>query len=383
MIVGVNRFLDGLVRPEVPLLGRMRPAFQVCGFAGAAVAVGLVAALVRPLGLVPWVAGAMCLAGCVTFLAIAVASKLVRGRPTLVFYRHALAILGVTAGGLALLGQPVLRYLDVGAVAVMAFLAFGRVGCLMVGCCHGKPAGVGVRYRHDHAVFGFTPFLVGVRLFPTQALEAVAAFVMAAAGTAALVGAGPAPGLVLGGLAIGYAATRFLLETARGDQVRAIVAGFSEAQWMSLVVLAGVIALGATGVVPLRAWQIAVTAGLGFVVFFIAAWRFLGHAPRHRLLAPRHIHEVATALAELPRRQREDLTGVTVATTSLDICLSMSRLADEAGPIDHVAISRRGAPLAEEHARVLVDLVRDLHPGARHHQIVSGRAGVFHVLFHL
>jgi len=380
MIAGINRLLDGLVRPEVPLLGRARPAFQVCGFAGLVVAAALTEGLTWQLGLEPWIGGALVVAGALGFLAVAVLGKAVTGSASLVFYRQALAVLAAATGTLVALDRPVLPYLDVSALAVMGFLACGRVGCLMVGCCHGKPAAVGVRYRRAHAIFGFSPHLVGVRLFPTQAIEAVAALALTAGGVTALVIAAPAPGVVMTALAVGYALARFLLEIARGDRFRPILAGFSEAQWISIATVTAVVVLAARGWVPARPWQVGALVAVAALLGFIAAWRYLGQAPRHRLLHPGHIHEVATALAELPARTQPGT--ITTATTSLGICMSVSSIADAGGPIAHVTISHRDGGLPEENARVIVDLVCDLHPDHPRHELVSGRLGVFHLLFH-
>jgi Prolipoprotein diacylglyceryl transferase len=380
MIAAINRFLDGLVRPEVPLLGRPRPAFQVCGFFGLVTAVGLLAWLTSALALTPWLSAIVALASATVFLVLAMAGKMLRGRTQLVFYRHALAIGAVAGGVVAIAGGPVLRYLDMGVVALTGFLAFGRTGCLMVGCCHGKPAGIGVRYRRDHAVFGFSPELVGVRLFPTQALEAATAFMLAAGGAIALTTDDPEPGVVAAGVATGYALVRFLLESARGDRFRPIVWGFSEAQWMSVALVAGVVALGLAGVLPQRGGQLAAAIAIGFAMFFIASWRYLSHAPRHRLLLPAHIHEVAQALDELPRRRQPG--RIEIATTSQGIQLSMAHI-DQPAPVEHITIAHRDGPLPEEVARIVVDLIRDLRPGRAREQIVPGRAGTFHVLFHL
>ena len=48
---------------------------------------------------------------------------------------------------LSLLDAPVLSYLDVTVLSLGLFLAWGRLGCLMAGCCHGRPQNWGVRYK--------------------------------------------------------------------------------------------------------------------------------------------------------------------------------------------------------------------------------------------
>jgi Prolipoprotein diacylglyceryl transferase len=161
----INGRLDRLARPEVRLLGRVRPAFLVCGYTGLAAAVALALTLVGLRGLSPWVFGGIILTSMATFLALAMATKIVTGREMLIYYHHEVAVMAVAAGYLWLLCRPMLPYLDITLLGVGTFLAFGRVGCLMAGCCHGRPHGWGVRYREEHAAAGFTPCFVGVRLF--------------------------------------------------------------------------------------------------------------------------------------------------------------------------------------------------------------------------
>ena len=80
--------------------------------------------------------------------------------------------------------------LDVTALGLGVFLTCGRCGCLMVGCCHGKPFRWGVRYGEAHAREGFPAVYVGARLFPVQALEAViVAAVVSACAVAIVLGA--------------------------------------------------------------------------------------------------------------------------------------------------------------------------------------------------
>jgi hypothetical protein len=379
MIAAVNHALDGFVRPEVTILGAPRSAFQVCGFAGwiATALVALALAAVDP-ALEPWIAGLLVLAGSVTFLAVAVITKAITGTARLVFYHHAIAIGAAATGVIVALDVRPLPYLDLSAVALATFLMFGRVGCLMAGCCHGKPAHVGVRYRDEHVAAGFAHVLVGVRLFPSQALEAVLAFGLAAAG-ATEIATGAAPGSACTLIVLGYAGGRFLIELTRGDQFRPFFAGFSEAQWISLAATAAVIAGDLTEMLPHARWHAAFAAAHGFAACFVLAWRFLGHAPRHRLMHPGHIYDVALALDTLAAPGNR--AAVVVATTSLGVRLSCSHHAAPTGAVEHVAISHRDGPMPEEFARIITDLVRLLRPPAARHEIIT-RDGIFHMLLH-
>ena len=84
------------------------------------------------------------------------------------FQGHLLSVFAIWEGGLELLGGviaaivviilylrhhrlPVRDYLDILAIGLMTALIFGRVGCLLNGCCYGKPtcAAWAVRFPYD------------------------------------------------------------------------------------------------------------------------------------------------------------------------------------------------------------------------------------------
>jgi Prolipoprotein diacylglyceryl transferase len=378
MIAEVNRALDGFVRPEVPIAGAGRSAFQVCGITGWAVSSTVVLAVGWYSGASPWILGALILAGSLAFLTTAVMTKWITGIARLVFFRHAIMVNATALAMLLVLDAPVLPYLDLTALGLAIVLCFGRIGCLMVGCCHGAPAGIGVRYRDEHVARGFPHSLVGVRLFPSQALEAALAFALAIL-AAAIIVAGAEPGTACMTVAVIYSAARFLLEVTRGDWVRPILGGFSEAQWTAVVVLAAVATAELAGALPQARWHVAIAAMLVFALCALAAWRFLGHAPRHRLLHPVHVRDVAVALDAL--RAPGNRAAVIVATTSLGVRLSCSQHAVPSGAIEHVAISHRDGPMPDDTAHIIADLVRRLRPVAARHEVIA-RSGMFHLLLH-
>ena len=69
------------------------------------------------------------------------------GEERIIYYRHEIAVMVVAALLLWLLRQPLLPYLDVTILGIGMFLTCGRMGCFMVGCCHGRPHDWGVCYR--------------------------------------------------------------------------------------------------------------------------------------------------------------------------------------------------------------------------------------------
>src|SRR5262249_38293875 len=138
---------------------------------------------------------------------------------------------------LRILGQPALPYLDITILGVGAFLVFGRIGCFMVGCCHGRPYRWGVRYRDKHASAGFPRYLVGVPLFPIQLVESAIVLGVVCVGIAIALQRAT-PGEALAWYVAAYGVARFSLEFLRGDAERPYYLGFSQPQWISLILIA-------------------------------------------------------------------------------------------------------------------------------------------------
>ena len=117
-------------------------------------------------------------------------------------------------------GLSPLRLLDPVVWTLPFWHAFGRLGCFLAGCCHGRPTdwAWGVAFRDPRALV--PPELLGVRLHPTQLLEAAGDALIALALWPLLrsVESGRRrPGLVCGAYLAGYGALRVALEPLRGD----------------------------------------------------------------------------------------------------------------------------------------------------------------------
>jgi phosphatidylglycerol:prolipoprotein diacylglycerol transferase len=123
-------------------------------------------------------------------------------------YGGLLAALALSAPLLAALGVPFGGFWDTAGIAILVGMTFTRVGCLLNGCCAGRPtrtwAGVNL------------PDSAGVRLrrFPTQLLEAGWAGVLLAAAVAVWRRL-PFPGALFLCVAGGYGAGRLVLESLR------------------------------------------------------------------------------------------------------------------------------------------------------------------------
>lgn len=366
----LNRGLDRLVRPTVHLRRRALPTFQVCGYTGLALAIVLAMTLVIHRGLSPWVMAAVVLAAVGTFFALAFATKTVVGEEVLVYYHHEIAVLSAAALLLWVLRQPVFAYLDATLLGVGLFLVCGRIGCLMVGCCHGRPHRWGVCYQDEHAQAGFTPYYVGVRLFPIQLVESLWVLAVVIVGSA-LVWRGAAPGVAFAWYIIAYDVGRFLFEFVRGDAGRPYRFGFSEAQWISLALTWLVVLGGALGLLPTQGWHLAAAAGLTLGMIAVA-WQRRG-TMGHRLLAPQHVREVAEGL-QSPNNE------VVLTRTSLGIQISRGVIPSEGATTYHYAFSAPAGELTTEAVRALAGLLLQLQPQANGSELVRSERGIYHLL---
>ncbi len=154
----------------------------------------------------------------------------------LVFYHYFIGIVLVAALMAWLSARPVLPYVDVTVIGFSVFIAIGRAGCLMVGCCHGRPARFGVCYHARDVTAAFDQRFLGVRLFPIQVLESVWLFFIAAAGVY-LVRSEYRPGVVFVWFILLYCPARFFFEFLRWRPASAYFLGLTEAQWTSLLLL--------------------------------------------------------------------------------------------------------------------------------------------------
>ena len=120
--------------------------------------------------------------------------------------------------------------------------AFGRVGCFLAGCCHGKPTALpwGVIFSDPHAMV--SPDLIGVPVHPVQLYEAVGNLLIFFL-LHKLYNRPHKNGTVLLAYMACYGTLRFVLEFFRGDFRGAYIFGLSPAQLITLLlaVTAGVI----------------------------------------------------------------------------------------------------------------------------------------------
>lgn len=162
-------------------------------------------------------------------------------RGGLVFYGGLIAATLLAVWRLHRLQLPVWTLADCLAPGIVVGHAFGRLGCLMNGCCFGRPSGApwAIRFPADHVT-------QGVPVHPAQLYEAGLNLIFLA-GLQYLFARRRFPGQVFCAYLIGYAVLRSTVEAFRGDYVLPAPRTtflLTPGQWMSLVILtAGILLL--------------------------------------------------------------------------------------------------------------------------------------------
>jgi phosphatidylglycerol:prolipoprotein diacylglycerol transferase len=187
-----------------------------------------------------------------------------------------LAAINLTGGGLVLIGSmlggavgffllcrrrkvPALRLLDLLAPSIFIGIGFGRIGCMLYGCCFGDPSSLpwavcfpqgNVEFKTQNAAFGTLVargFLspdapATMPLHPTQLYSAFDGFLIALVTYAYYpfrrhVGGAFALGLIL------FPITRFFIEYLRADELGQLGTGLTISQLLSIGLLAAGLAL--------------------------------------------------------------------------------------------------------------------------------------------
>jgi hypothetical protein len=256
------------------IAGRSADIYLLCVYAGAVVGNAVIFGLSAQSHLSLSVTAILVALVAVLSLALYKSTKLRRTYPLIRWakrgvYHYQIVAVIFTVAVLRVLGEPVLPYLDILVVGLIVYQAFGRVGCLMAGCCHGRPSSFGVRYGREHVATGYVYFVQGVRLFPVQLFESLV-LVLLAAGALFIFYQSDQPGEIVAFYIVGYGIGRFALEFMRGDAGRLHFAGFSEPQWTALGLTVAVVTLELAGILPFHRWHagalLLMTSAVGILV---------------------------------------------------------------------------------------------------------------------
>ena len=316
--VDLNGWLDRVPRLTIDLGPRRLPVFRSLGILGFQVALvwAVLVALLSGLPLVTAL-GLSAVAG-LSFFAWGLLRRALTGSEVLVLVEYVWVAFLAVGGFLWATGGPVAAGWDVISVAICWFLAFGRLGCLTVGCCHGVPARVGIRYGPDHDL---PPRVAGRRLVPVQLLEALGRVALG------LVGAGMAtgpPGRATVWFLAGYAVVRFGTEALRGDR-RPTLLGVSIPRAMCALQLAASVVAAEAWLVPGRPGRTLVVGVSALLLAGLAGLALTAARGRDPLTTPDHLDETWTTIGLLasdadgadPVTSRTS-GGMTIAVSAVD-----------------------------------------------------------------
>lgn len=373
-----NRTVDRCITSPFVGLGEYSwPAYRfflIMGF-GMGILFGLSLNVIRGLSLV---------VGCLlvfvvisTMFSAAMGVKIVTGEEKLTNYHHQLVAIGAVIIALNLLGTSVLPYLDILGLSLLVGMGgVARMGCLVAGCCHGRPGRWGVCYSQAHALDGFPHYFVGTRLIPTQWLELVAAWGVLPVGLILLFEAEAGSAIVW--YVVAYASVRFVLERWRADAQRPYWYGIGETQWLSLGFVWLMVLGGWLGWVPLTWWALFLAILLsGLMLFWIMPHRWQGDINQN-IEHPLHIHEMARIVRLAPSSPTQPIY---VETTSLGVRISAGYVSAENRSLRHYTLSQEAGLMGESVAVELARLIGQLNHSQERIEVTNGmKQGVFHVL---
>lgn len=378
-----GRRLDRLARTRLTVGSRSWSTYEASGYVGIVAGGVLAVVLAAGRGLPVLVMVGAVATGVATFLLVVRLTVQVVGWPYLNCYYHSGAVVLSISAMLWATGQPVLPYVEIVVVGLCAFLVAGRIGCLMVGCCHGRPHPAGIAYGSDHVIEGFPPRYEGVRLFPIQLVECALVLVLAVAGSWLIV-VGTRTGTALVTCLVGYALGRSFVELGRGDAERPYWRGLSAAQWVSGGVAAGVALAALTGALPASPLPIAAAAVLLALLSSLVVWTRTNPLSRPVILGARHLREVTEAVraasAEPPGRPAAAREPVDVRHTSLGIRVSVGSFHDGEARVVHCTLSSARRPMTERAARHLGRTIAALQDPDATMALLPGPHSVFHVI---
>ena len=287
----LNRALDGLGRPRDELFGCRAPAYLVLGVTGLLAGFVVLVALSLAVGRSLAACVALAVASVAVFVLAGLTRQAVGARARHVLLEDTLLVAAAGLGLAHLAGWPRLATLDAHAVALGVFLVFGRLGCVTSGCCHGRPASLGVRYHHPDPRFG-------VRLFPIQLVEAAWIAVITAVAAGAVL-AGARAGTAAEGWSIALVAGRFGFEFARGDLGRPRWGPLTEAQWIAIAVLGGWLGFEQAQRASIDRTELALVTGAAALTLVAVALRRRWYAVEPREVPLAEVRAWQALLAEL------------------------------------------------------------------------------------
>ncbi len=346
--------------------------YRLFGLIGISLAVVVGLWMVNVRGLSLGVGIALTVASISAIFVVILGTRLLTGYEQIVYYHHEIGVLCFAAVVLWIMDAPFESFLDIVLVCVGCVISCLRVGCLLAGCCHGRPARHGVLYSKAHTKHGIPSCYEGVPLFPVQIIEAVLASCITGYGVYLILNA--SPGYTLLWYTEAYGATRFCLEFLRGDTDRPYWMGFSEAQWTSWVLTGFAGASSVAGVLPSGWYGTASFCFITVVAILTAMNRKFSPERTYALYHPCHIVEVAAVLDAAVDREQED---VRIFGTSVGLHLSVGAREGT----EFYSFSGRPGFLRGRMPGRIAKLIRNLRCADADYFLIQGaNGGTYHVV---
>ncbi len=131
---------------------------------------------------------------------------------------------------------PVWKFLDLIAVPLLIGLSFGRIGCVIHGCCYGNPTGLPWSFTYTNPNSHVAPELLNKALHPAQAYEAIWFLALGSILFLTARYLRPIEGITFLIFIIGHSASRFLIFFSRGEyQELQVALNLTQAQLISVL----------------------------------------------------------------------------------------------------------------------------------------------------
>lgn len=383
-----KNIFDKLIHLNIIFFNKKFKAYQFFGYMGLISGTTLGYALTYYTGLSFVIFTALVISAAITFFSLAMITKILSGEEHYVFYHYKITVLAMSGLVLWVFKQPILVYLDIMVLGIGTFLMFGRIGCLMVGCCHGRPNSWGVRYGIHHVADGFPSCMANIRLFPVQLVESFIVYMIVLSGIVML-SPGSKSGLVFSWYLFAYGMGRFFIEFLRGDAERPFRLGLSEAQWTSMLLITTVITLKFIGILPRQLWHFYFAAILAVAAFSVVFFHTFISLDRFKLLHPTHVREIVEIInhPDYPATENNNNNNnenkqstPQVKQTSQGLLISRGKIYQQDRLITHYAFSKNSGFLARKNANSVMRLVGELRHSNKSFEVIEGQNGIFHML---
>lgn len=320
------------------------------------------------------------LCGIFGMIILALLTKMITGAEVYNFHHYLLVVISTAAATFWLMGQPVLRNLDVVMIAVGVTYACGRFACLRGGCCYGRPFSWGFCYPAAYLDHGFPPGLIGVKLFPSQLLESLWMWTTTAIAVALLL-LSAEPGSAFTWFVVLYSAGRFFSDFYRLE-AGFCVRGLSEAQIASIVMTCAVFGGEQIGLLPAQA----IHGVIALLLLIVGIPRLLHKSDHELLFTTDHVIEIANAVKSAHNNRvafSQQSSGFeprnpSVERTSLGLLISAGTICTAGGSLIHYCLSREGT-LRDSTAKALANLISTLHGRPGKERLIK-RPGAFHII---